>query len=174
MQQRAGRMLKRALPVVFLLGCGSSRPPAHERSLDGFLEEVGDLAATPSPSDLSRPPGAPDMGPTDLAHGASPFDGGLDPKLALPDPAAMPCDMPGALIECPGYAMCRPLSPTENRCQAAGNKHLDFCTSSAECDLLYACYDGFCTKFCDLHSTECGLPDDCFDVGSTVGVCNPH
>jgi hypothetical protein len=51
------------------------------------------------------------------------------------------------------------------------------CSSSgngAECDILFACYNGFCTNFCHIGTTECGYPDDCLDVGCSthdIGVC---
>jgi hypothetical protein len=133
--------------------------------------------------DLSHLPGAdlataasPDLaasGPTDLAMSSG---GGLDPGLALPDPSGAPCTTPGSLGECPGVQVCRFFTPSQGRCEscvACGNLGAT-CVADADCDILFMCYQGRCTNFCQLGTSECGAVTDCLNIGHpTYGVCRP-
>jgi hypothetical protein len=48
------------------------------------------------------------------------------------------------------------------------------CDASDQCDILFMCFQGQCTNFCALGTTECGAPQDCVDIGHpTHGVCRP-
>src|SRR5262249_24575052 len=122
------------LLALALVGCSSSPSKMKNRSIDGFLEPLTDGGLDLS---VPRPDGGGDAGERDasmrdasadvdmsatedLAHVRPYSDGGLDPLLALPDPAAMSCAVPGDL-SCPGYAECRFLTPTESRCDPATN-----------------------------------------------------
>ena len=139
------------LILLLLAGCstGGSTSP---HSLDGFLTK-GDLG-----TDSSRA-------------------GALDPRLSPADGSGAPCTTPGSLTECPGYAVCRFYSTMELRCDPANQSNPGIgvpCDKSSDCDLQYSCYRGFCFPFCTLHSTDCGYPDDCVDVGwadGSIGVC---
>lgn len=104
--------------------------------------------------------------------------GGLDPDLSLPDPGGQVCDEPGRIgaPECPSAQVCRYFTPTEGRCESCtscGNLGAS-CSATNQCDILFVCYQGECTNFCTLGTTECGAPADCLDIGhATRGVCRP-
>ncbi len=104
--------------------------------------------------------------------------GGLDPDLELPDPGGQVCDEPGRIgsPECPSAEVCRYFTPTEGRCESCsscGNLGAS-CTATNQCDILFECYQGQCTNFCTLGTTECGAPADCNNIGhATRGVCRP-
>jgi len=120
------------------------------------------------------PPGS-DAGPLTDA-GSSTDAGSLSSDLGLPDPSGATCTSPGSLGECPSIQVCRFYSPSEGRCESCepcGNLNAA-CSSSAECDILFMCFQGRCTNFCTLGLSECGPPTDCLDVGHpTRGVCRP-
>ena len=102
----------------------------------------------------------------------------LDPELALPDPNGEPCSPPGSEFECPFLKVCRPFTPTQGRCESCapcGNLNA-FCTQTSECDILFTCFRGRCTGFCELGSFNCGPPDACIDVGlsNMHGICEPR
>lgn len=103
--------------------------------------------------------------------------GGLDPQLDVPPATNATCTSPSSLSECSGIAVCRFYSATEGRCEgcsACGNLFAS-CTSGQDCDILFVCYQGQCTNFCMLGTSECGAPSDCIDVGHAgEGVCRPH
>jgi hypothetical protein len=78
-------------------------------------------------------------------------------------------------MECAGVQVCRISSTTGGTCEGCtncGNLHAA-CTTDADCDILFQCYDGYCDNFCQLATPqECGVPSDCVNVGnSTTGVC---
>lgn len=102
----------------------------------------------------------------------------LDPALSLPDPSGQPCTTPGARFECPQLEICRPFTATEGRCESCGpcGNLSAPCTRSDECDILFTCFRGQCTGFCQLGGFGCGLPSDCIDVGlaNMYGVCAPR
>jgi hypothetical protein len=80
------------------------------------------------------------------------------------------------LNECPGIAVCR-FHTTEQglceSCDACGNLGAA-CNDGTDCDILFACYEGQCTNFCELGTYACGPLEDCLDVGHpTHGVCDP-
>jgi len=107
----------------------------------------------------------------------TPDAGGLDPLLSLPDPSGAPC-VPGvgSEIGCPLGSVCRLSSPGGGRCESCTNcGHLkDPCSSGSDCDIVFECYDGRCTNFCQLGSYNCGAIPDCLNVGDpTIGVCRP-
>jgi hypothetical protein len=109
----------------------------------------------------------------------APAGGGLDPGLSLPPADGAPCTHPGAIgsPECPaGDQVCRFFTPTEGRCESCttcGNLNAS-CSATNECDILFECYQGRCTNFCTLGTSECGAPTDCLDIGAaTRGVCRP-
>jgi len=165
--------------VWLLVACSSGG--TREHSLDGFLAStdfagVTDLAAV---TDLA---GADVARPSDLASAkdfsSSDLGNGLDPLLSPADGTGQPCQTPGSLSECPGYAVCRFYTTTELRCDPADMSNPGIgapCTFSHDCDLQYQCYRGFCFPFCTLGGTDCGFPDDCVDVGYTgggnIGAC---
>ncbi|HEU0032488.1 MAG TPA: hypothetical protein VFQ53_17770 [Kofleriaceae bacterium] len=151
--------------IACVLGCGPDPRPDEPRD-----------AASPSID-----------GPSSTIDGASSVDGpaadgqssgGLDPDLEVPPAGNQPCTTPGSLsdTECPGIAVCRFFSPTEGRCESCvtcGNLNAA-CSASDQCDILFTCYQGRCTNFCLLGSSECGAPADCIDIGHpTHGVCRP-
>ena len=80
------------------------------------------------------------------------------------------------MSDCPGIAVCRFFSATEGRCESrteCGNLGAS-CTDGTDCDILFACFEGRCTKICPLGTFYCGPVDDCLDVGHpTHGVCRP-
>jgi hypothetical protein len=143
-------------------GVGGDRPDAPAGSIDGKPATDG-------------PPGTTD-GPPGTTDG--PAGGGLDPDLELPDPSGQVCDEPGRIgpPECPSVEVCRYFTPTEGRCESCtscGNLGAP-CSATNQCDILFECYQGACTNFCTLGTTECGAPADCVDIGhATRGVCRP-
>lgn len=117
---------------------------------------------------------APDAVSIDQPDATTP----LDPALSLPDPSGQPCVTPGARFECPGIEVCRPFTATEGRCESCGpcgNLNAP-CTRSDECDILFTCFRGQCTGFCQLGSFNCGNPTQCIDVGlaNMHGICAPN
>lgn len=112
--------------------------------------------------------GAPDAAPPDA--------GALDPLLALPNPNGQVCTYPGGLGECPGAEVCRFYSPVEGRCESCtscGNLFAP-CTRSDDCDIVFVCYAGYCTNFCELGGAQCGALS-CIDIGHpSHGVCPPE
>jgi hypothetical protein len=141
----------------------------------------GDFAA---PSDLAiradgpTPIGDLSQGPSDLAR-AAPADlssggGALDPGLSLPDPSGPACATPGSLGECPFLDVCRFYTSAQGRCESCTtcNNLGAACSASSDCDILFMCWQGKCTNFCTLGTTECGPPANCLDIGHpTKGVC---
>jgi hypothetical protein len=99
--------------------------------------------------------------------------GALDPRLALPPAGNDVCERPGA--SCPG-GVCRFYDAAVGRCESCetcGNR-FDTRSSGADCDILFACFDGYCTNFCTLGTYSCGPVEDCLDVGHPIyGVCRP-
>jgi hypothetical protein len=124
-------------------------------------------APADSGSDAAKPDAAP----------PPPDSGGLDPLLSLPDPSGVDC-VPGLASEngCPNVSVCRISSPSGGRCESCtncGNLHAA-CSSGKDCDILFECYAGSCTNFCQLGTYECGPIADCLNVGHpTIGVCRP-
>jgi hypothetical protein len=108
---------------------------------------------------------------------AAPYDGGaLSPLLMVPDAGEPVCTIVGSESECPFLDVCRFFDGTQGRCETCSpcNGRDQPCSQSSECDILFACYDGFCTNFCDLGTQECGSVQDCINVGHpTKGVCRP-
>jgi hypothetical protein len=172
--------------LLLAAGCDAS-PRRPDLSLDWEdmrppdFAGVTDLAA-PLPGDLAAnadfAAAAIDLAthadlavPVDLQGG-----GGLDPGLAIPDPSGAPCTTPGSLNQCALAEVCRFFTATDGRCEscvACGNLGA-FCTASQDCDILFSCYQGRCTNFCHLGTTECGAPTDCLNIGNaTIGVCRP-
>jgi len=113
----------------------------------------------------------------DGGHDAASSGGGLDPQLDVPPASNAPCTSPGSLGECAGTSVCRFFSATEGRCEscaACGNLFAS-CASGQDCDILFVCFQGQCTNFCTLGTSECGAPTDCIDIGyPTRGACRPH
>jgi len=99
----------------------------------------------------------------------------LDPNLDVPDEGES-CSFPGNLNECPGIAVCRYYTAEEGRCESCdtcGNLGAS-CTEGTDCDILFSCYAGRCTNFCELGTFNCGPVEDCLDIGHpTHGVCDP-
>jgi hypothetical protein len=100
---------------------------------------------------------------------------GLDPLLSPAAASGTPCTTPRSMGECPGVEVCRFFTATEGRCEGGGGGLLfDPCTASADCDIIFVCYDNKCLNFCTPGTGECGDPADCVDVGYTtanVGAC---
>jgi hypothetical protein len=147
-------------------------PPAS--SADSASTVPSDsAAAVDSPADSSHPP------TTDAGHEASspPDAGPLDPGLSLPDPNGAPCTSLGIEVGCPAYQVCRIASPSGGRCEGCAScGHLgDRCSATNECDILFECYKGKCTNFCQLGTYMCGAIADCINVGHpTEGVCKTN
>ena len=114
-------------------------------------------------------------GGMDAGGDAGPADA-LDPRLATADPSGEICATPGSTGECAGIAVCRFYDASSSRCESCegcGNLGQP-CTTGADCDILFACFDGRCTNICPLGTTYCGPVEDCLDVGHpTHGVCRP-
>jgi hypothetical protein len=157
------RVLRALVLLALVVACGP-KPRVEDDGRDARVEEI----------DASRPP--PDGAMLDAAiDGAA---GGLDPDLDVPPAANQACTTPGSLsdAECPGIQVCRFFSPTEGRCESCvmcGNLNA-MCDASDQCDILFMCFQGRCTNFCTIGTTECGAPQDCVDIGHpTHGVCQP-
>ncbi len=100
----------------------------------------------------------------------------LDPDLDVPDEGEA-CSFPGSLNECPGVGtVCRFYTAEEGRCEscdACGNLNAP-CTEGTDCDILFSCFQGRCTNFCQLGTFSCGPIENCLDIGHpTHGVCDP-
>jgi hypothetical protein len=110
--------------------------------------------------------------------GSGPSGGGtpLDPDLDVPSEGES-CMFPGSLNECPGVAtVCRFYTAEEGRCESCDNcGNLNAaCTTGTDCDILFSCYAGRCTNFCQLGTPSCGPVENCLDIGHpTHGVCDP-
>lgn len=91
-------------------------------------------------------------------------------------PGGTPCTNLGGMSECPGIEVCRFYDSVEGRCESCspcGNLGA-FCSASNQCDILFMCYLGQCTNFCQLGTTMCGPPQNCIDIGHpTHGVYLP-
>ena len=128
-----------------------------------------------SPID-ARPAGDSGRDAATVRDAGSP-GGGLDPQLDVPPTGNDVCASPGSLSECPGIAVCRFYSATEGRCEscsACGNLFAS-CASGEDCDILFVCFQGQCTNFCTLGTSECGAPSDCIDIGHPDrGACRPR
>ena len=127
-------------------------------------------AATTEASETGDPTSTGDSGP--MSGGGTP----LDPDLDVPDEGES-CMFPGNLNECPGVAtVCRFYSAEEGRCESCdncGNLNAP-CTQGTDCDILFSCYAGRCTNFCELGTFSCGPIENCLDIGhATHGVCDP-
>ncbi|MCA9705169.1 MAG: hypothetical protein KDK70_04875 [Myxococcales bacterium] len=151
----------------------STAPTSGEGSTavdDATASGPGDEADTTSGSATSSPTTDATAGSTGDAPGDP-----LDPDLDVPE-GGQPCLTPGSLVECPALEVCR-FHTTEQglceSCDACGNLGAP-CTQGTDCDILFACYQGQCTNFCQLGTFECGPVEDCLDVGHpTHGVCAP-
>ena len=100
----------------------------------------------------------------------------LHPELDVPDEGES-CTLPGSLNECPGVGtVCRFYTAEEGRCESCdncGNLNAP-CTNGTDCDILFSCFAGRCTNFCQLGTFSCGPIEDCLDIGhATHGVCDP-
>src|SRR5262249_54589593 len=115
------------------------------------------------PPDMAVHAGSPDLSAIAADGGST----GPDPNLVPADGSGQPCAAPGATYtECPSAQVCRFFTSSQGRCESGGGGHLrDSCTSSADCDTLFACYAGYCENFCPLGTMECGHVSDCVDVG---------
>lgn len=135
----------------------SGEPSIDTTSSEATTEPVAD-ASSSSSSGLPVLPGDP-----------------LDPSLDIPEDGEA-CDTPGSLGECPGIAVCRFATSEQGLCESCepcGNLG-DPCSESIECDILFSCFEGRCTNFCELGTYGCGPIEDCLDVGHpTHGVCDP-
>jgi hypothetical protein len=151
--------------LALVVACGP-KPRVEDDEPDDARGEPIDAASTD----------APDAPGLDAAIDAP--IGGLDPDLEVPPASNQACTTPGSLseAECPGIQVCRFFSPTEGRCESCvtcGNLNA-VCDASDQCDILFTCFQGRCTNFCTLGTTECGAPQDCVDIGHpTHGVCQP-
>jgi len=129
-------------------GSGGSATGSGVTSMDGTAESSGDPTASGTP---------------------------LDPNLDVPDEGES-CTSPGNLNECPGIAVCRFYTAEEGRCESCdncGNLNAP-CMSGTDCDILFSCFAGRCTNFCELGTFSCGPVEDCLDIGhATHGVCDP-
>ncbi|MBV1862269.1 MAG: hypothetical protein KUG77_27870 [Nannocystaceae bacterium] len=152
-------------------GGASSETAAGESSpatSDGT--STGDMGSTGGSGATSTDPTAESSG--DPTIGGTP----LDPDLDVPDEGES-CSFPGSLNECPGVAtVCRFYSAEEGRCESCdncGNLNAP-CTRGTDCDILFSCFAGRCTNFCQLGTFSCGPIEDCLDIGhATQGVCDP-
>lgn len=128
---------------------------------------IEDAATTP---DAGRPIDA--VTSPDSGGGGDP----LSPFLSLPDPSGQVCTTPGSFGECPSIQVCRFFDSEDGRCETCepcGNLNAA-CTDSSECDILFMCFTGRCTNFCQLGTFGCGPIEDCIDIGHpTHGVCRP-
>lgn len=146
---------------------------------DAEVRDVGDLGFYDSGLDLGVVDATyPDATYPDATFpdAMAPDGGALDPRLATAPAGNDVCDPPGSRFSCPGINVCRFYDAVEGRCEsctACGNLY-DPCNSGDDCDILFACYDGYCTNFCELGSYNCGPIEDCLDVGHpSIGVCRP-
>jgi hypothetical protein len=180
----------RSIVLCALLFAGCARAmigndPRKDGGAPIDSDQPKDLATSDSSpiDDLARAPAdlvnvaPPDLAgaPPDLAPAPSDLAGGpLDPGLALPDPSGAVCATPGSLSECPGIEVCRFYSAQSGRCEACTtcNNLGAACSASSDCDILFMCYLGKCTNFCQLGTSECGPVANCLNIGHpTYGVC---
>jgi hypothetical protein len=110
--------------------------------------------------------------------GGAPLGDGLalDPRLQVPPAQNEVCSHPGSMGECSWPKMCTFFNKVDGRCVECTSpvcgKLGDSCARSADCDAMFACFDGRCTSHCILGSVECGPRPDCLDIGHPVmGVC---
>lgn len=141
---------------------------------------VGDAsrdAATKKDSGSKRDASVVDAAIATDAHVAFDATGGvLDPDLKLPSTAGAACSTPGSEMGCPLASVCRIASAAGGRCESCSNcGNLNaLCNASDQCDILFQCFQGHCTNFCHLGTSECGAINDCVDVGHpTLGMCLP-
>lgn len=170
--------------VAVALGCASRRG-VHPDADFGDVPAGLDASTEPDASggrdagiDAARSiDGGLDAAAHDAGTDAWTSGGGLDPRLDVPPASNEPCSSPRSLSECSGIAVCRFYSATEGRCEsctACGNLFAS-CASGEDCDILFVCFEGQCTNFCTLGTSECGAPSDCVDIGHpTEGACRPH
>lgn len=136
----------------------------------GAADATGPDPDTGTPVTGSDGPGTTDDGGSDTAPGDP-----LHPDLDTPTEGET-CTTPGSLGECPALEVCRFHTSEQGLCEscdACGNLGA-FCTVGTDCDILFACFQGRCTNFCELGTFACGPVEDCLDVGHpTHGVCRP-
>jgi hypothetical protein len=173
--------------AVVVIGCasgGTERRDGGGSGIDGGRADGAMPAADAGPAvdgaaqadgaATDARPGARDVGPPD-----APMVGptGLDSELAVPPEDSTPCTIPGGMGECPGIAVCRFYSPTESRCEsceACGNLFAR-CETGSDCDILFVCFRGQCTNFCQLGTYMCGKLEECIDIGHPeYGACLPY
>lgn len=149
-------------------GTGNGTSGGAGSDAGGSTADGGVTAVDAAPPHDAQPP------PVDAAPPV-PDSGSLDPLLSLPDPSGVACD-PGVASEfgCPAISVCRISSPGGGRCESCtdcGNRGAT-CSTGKDCDILFECYDGRCTNFCQLGTYNCGPIADCLNVGHpTIGVC---
>ncbi|HVY44465.1 MAG TPA: hypothetical protein VHB21_01250 [Minicystis sp.] len=147
-------------------GAGGSTPSA------GGSPSTGGGGAAVSTASSSSASSASSSSASSSGSGGS----GLDPALDVPDPSGMSCMGYGGQGDCPSLTVCRIATKHGGRCEgctACDNLGAP-CSASSDCDILFQCFRGQCTNFCQLGSTECGSPTNCIDVGNdTEGVCWP-
>jgi hypothetical protein len=156
-----GRTLA-ALPLVVLgAHCALAFDPDD---LGAGAEPLAEAGRGDAPIDV---PGAID------ARGST----GLDVGVALPDLNAATCD-PAGRATC-GDGACRLATRDSGRCESCSGGRCAVkigrtCAESRECDVQLDCFRGRCTPTCLLGQLECGLAEDCLDVGYVgLGLCDP-
>lgn len=165
----------------------STDPPAGDVAIEVGPPDAG--VDVPLADVVDEPDAVPDVAPdvpladvTDepdvpLVDAApdTPVETPLDPSVSVPPADNEPCDTPGAMFECSGIAICRLYSAESSRCESCepcGNLYAP-CSSSSECDILFTCFEGYCSAMCSFETPQtCGVPTNCIDVGHpTHGVC---
>lgn len=177
--------------------CNDSAPcPQGQECIADLCKPVVPPAAdaTTAPLDTPDPgstlpdtsPPAPDPGPTPPPDAAGPPDPGPTPDpgpapdTKPPDPGPAACTMPGSGNECdePFAEVCRVDEATGAKTCSTTTSFKPFgapCLQHEECDILFACHKGVCTKYCQLQflGSECpaSVPK-CLNVGDPVwGAC---
>jgi len=149
-------------------GAGESSPTTTDSASTGDAGSAtagGVTSMDPTAESSGDPSGDPTVDGTPL-----------DPDLDVPDEGES-CSSPGSLNECAGVAtVCRYYTAEEGRCESCdncGNLNAP-CMSGTDCDILFSCFAGRCTNFCELGTFSCGPVEDCLDIGhATHGVCDP-
>lgn len=174
-------------------GTAGAESSTAESSTSSTLGETGGTQSGPTTNDSDASTGGadpttsggttaadPTVDPTAESSGDTSGDTAsgtpLDPELDVPDEGES-CSFPGSLNECAGVAtVCRFYTAEEGRCESCdncGNLNAP-CTNGTDCDILFSCFAGRCTNFCQLGTFSCGPVEDCLDIGhATHGVCDP-
>ncbi len=127
--------------------------------------------------------GGPDVPTADIltADIETPTDPGTPPADPGPPPdedaGPAPCKQPGTFTDCPVLQVCR-IDPVTHAHVCSGSNYAfqmgSACTEHTDCDILYGCHFGACTKYCEVKfgASQCPIGSTCQSVGDPQwGAC---